>query len=336
MYHSLIQVLSAVKLIGRLSGATIDELEDKLGISRRSVYRILETLEDLGYPYYKDEEHNNRYRLVDLGRTAQWWIPLPSVNFDLIDRVLLDYLFESASQDPALTSGIRSLRKKIAFIGASTGYAFAAKESGAGALKKTICLLSATSALKASSPEVEDFLKVFLEATKEKRVCELSYESRKSGKVMTYPVNPLALFQSEGGLYCYVEVPRNESIIIIALERVREVKVLDQTFLPPKGFNAEKRLADPFGIIQGDIFSARLIFSADQAPYVRDIAWPESYCLEDLVDGRLSMSFKTGGAFGLKRWILSWGINVEVIEPAWLRAEVIDEIKAMGRLYGKS
>lgn len=335
MYHSLIQVLSAAKLIGRLSGATIDEIEDKLGISRRSVYRVLETLEDLGYPYYKDEEHGNRYRLVDAGKPTQWWMPLPSVSFDLEDRVLLDYLFDSAARDPAIASGVRALREKMSFIGASAGYALAPKESGAGPLTKTVHLLSASSIIKASSPKVEKYMKVFLEAAKEKRVCELAYESRESGSVKTYPVHPLALFESEGGLYCYVEVPRHGSIIIIALERVREVKVLDQTFQPPKDFDPEKRLADPFGIVQGEVFAAKLVFSEEQAPYVRDLAWPETYRFEDLPDGRLAMSFETGGAFGLKRWILSWGSNVEVVEPDWLRTEMKEEISAMRRTYAK-
>ena len=128
-------------------------------------------------------------------------------------------------------------------------------------------------------------------------------------------------------------MPRYGSIIKIALERIREVVVLDENFEMPAGFSAESQLADPFGIVQGERFAVRLLFSEEQAPYVRDLAWPEGYRFETAPDGRLAMSFETGGAFGLKRWILSWGADVEVAEPEWLRGEVKGEIRRLRENY---
>ena len=267
MYHSLIQLLSAAKLIGRLSGATIGELEEKLGISRRSVYRVLEDLDELQYPYYKDEDHGDRYRLVDSGRNPSWWVPLPSVSLDLEDRVLLDYLFESAARDPALLPAVRKLRDKLSFVGAAAGYALAPKRSGAGEAKQGPALLTSRTAGKAGNPDVERYFGMLLDATAERHTCEVSYESRESGDVKTYEIAPLALFRTEGGLYCYVEVPRYGSIRILALERIRELKPLDKSFVPPANFDAEKRLADPFGIVQEEEeFSVKLIFSEDRHP----------------------------------------------------------------------
>ena len=334
MYHSLIQILSAAKLIGRLSGATIGELEENLGITRRSVYRVLEALDELQYPYYKDEENGNRYHLVEPERSTSWWLPLPTVTFDLEDRILLEFLFKSTAQDPALAPAVRRLREKLSFIGAATGYAFAPKESGAGESKHTSSLLTTFVTGKTSNPEVEGNLRTLFIAATDHKSCEVSYESRESGNVKTYTINPLALFENEGGLYCFVEVPRYGSIIILALERIRELKPLGLIFSPPAEFDAEKRLNDPFGIVQvEEKFSVKLIFSEDQAPYVRDRVWPESYSLEDLPEGQLSMAFVTGGLFGLKRWLLSWGVDVEVIEPIWLRNDIATELKKVYTLY---
>ena len=328
------QILAAAKLIGRLSGATIGELEENLGISRRSVYRVLKALEDLKYPCYKDEEHGNRYRLTEPGRPTSWWLPpLPSVSFDLEDRVFLDYLFEAVALDPALSQTVRKLREKLAFVGAAAGYAFATKESGAGEVKHTSVLLKSFAPGKISSSDVERYFKILLEASAAHHACEVSYESRESGDVKTYTINPLGLFESEGGLYCYVEVPRHGSIIILALERIRELKILDDVFTPPTEFDAEKRLSDPFGIVQGEAFSVRLVFSEDQAPYIRDRTWPESFHFEELSDSRLEMSFETGRLFGLKRWIISWGADVEVVEPDWLRKDIAEELLQAYNIY---
>ncbi|HUW39972.1 MAG TPA: WYL domain-containing transcriptional regulator [Rectinemataceae bacterium] len=337
MYHSLIQILSAARLIGRLSGATIREIQENLGISRRTAYRVLEALDELQYPYYKDEEHGNRYRLVDPGRSASWWVPLPAISFDQEDRVLLNYLFESASRDPALVPAITRLRSKLSFAAAAAGFATAPKTSGAGPASKAPTILTSWAAGKAAKPEVEGYLSTLLLAAEKRRACEVSYESRESGTVKTYEINPLALFESEGGLYCYVEVPIHGSVVILALERIRELKLLDHTFKPLKDFDAEKRLADPFGIVQEEeAISVKLIFSEGQAPYVRDRAWPESYRFEELPDGRLDMSFETSGLFGLKRWILSWGSDIVVKAPEWLRDQLLLEINAIEGLYQNS
>lgn len=132
MYHSLIQLLAAAKLIARDQGATMAELEEKLGLSRRSIFRVLEAMDELGYPYWNDREHGNRYRLVDGGYKPSWWVPLPSVEFSLEDRVVLDYLFESASHTPGLAQELKELRRKLSLSGAAAGYAMEPKGSGAG------------------------------------------------------------------------------------------------------------------------------------------------------------------------------------------------------------
>jgi len=85
--------------------------------------------------------------------------------------------------------------------------------------------------------------------------------------------------------------------------------------------------------VQGEPTQVRLRFAEDHAPYVRDLAWPESYRFEKEADGRLLMSFETGGFFGLKRWVISWGADAEVLEPEWLREDMKKEVAAMAEIY---
>lgn len=46
----LVKMLKAVDVLSRPEGATIDELAEELGVDRRTVYRIRETLEELNFP----------------------------------------------------------------------------------------------------------------------------------------------------------------------------------------------------------------------------------------------------------------------------------------------
>jgi len=333
VYHSLIQILAAARLLDRAQGATIGELAEQLGIDKRSVYRVLDALDELNYPYVKDDSREARYRLMDGQRASKWWMPLPSVAFELEDRIILDWLFDSVTRSSALAEKVRVLRKKLAFVGAATGMALEPKEGGAGS-QKHARLLVETPVLAKSLPDgANAILETLLSATARNRVCEVSYEARETGVVKTYDIHPLAVFENEGGIYTFVLIPRYCSIRILALERIRELVQKAETFVAPKGFDADARLADPFGIVQGESVKVRLRFSEDQAPYVRDRAWPESYHFEEDDKGRLLMSFETGGIFGLKRWILSWGADAEVLEPIWFREKVKTELTAMSAIY---
>ncbi len=333
MYHSLIQLLATARLLDRAQGATISELVEHLGIDRRSVYRTLNALDELNYPWYKDEDHDGRYRLMNGQRASKWWMPLPSVSFGLEDRIILDWLFDSAARSSLLAVKVRELRGKLAFLGAATGIALEPKESGAGSSGR-VRLLFESPVLAKSLPEGSSAtLDTLLSATAKRLVCEVSYEARETGVVKTYDIHPLAVFESEGGLYVFVLVPWYGSIRILALERIRELIAKSESFVPPKDFDAEARLADPFGMVQGDPVKIRLRFSEGQAPYVRDRVWPETYCFQEEEDGRLLMSFETGGIFGLKRWVLSWGVDAEVLEPVWLREEMKSELAAMIEVY---
>ena len=334
MYHSLIQLLAAARLLDRAQGATIAELAEQLGIDKRSVYRVLEALDELNYPYVKDNDfHEARYRLMDGQRASKWWMPLPSISFELEDRIILDWLFDSVTRSSALAEKVRVLRKKLAFVGAATGVAFEPKEGGAGSQKRARLLIETPVLAKSLPDGASAILETLLSATGRRLVCEVAYEARETGVVKTYDIHPLAVFENEGGIYAFVLIPYYGSIRILALERIRELKPKAETFIAPKGFDADARLADPFGIVQGDPVQVRLRFSEDQAPYVRDRAWPEAYRFEEDDEGRLIMTFETGGFFGLKRWVLSWGADAEVLEPVWLRAEMKTELERLISLY---
>jgi len=333
MYHSLVKILAAAKLLARSQGATAVEIAENLGIDRRSAYRTIEALEELGYPVAEDERQPHRYRLMEGYGSWKWWVPVPSLSFDVEDAIILDWLFDSVSHVSPLADKALSLRKKLTLIGAATGAALEPKEGGAGKSKHSRTLIEAPLVAKRLSPDSKVTVDSLLAAISKKKICEVSYEARESGEIKTYEIHPLALFESEGGLYCFVLVPRYESIRILAIERIRELVPSDIPFTTPKDFDAEKRLSDPFGFIQDDPIPIIVRFSEDQAPYVKDRDWPESYHFEEDADGRLLMSFESGGIFGLKRWVLSWGNDAEILEPAWLREELRSELATMVGKY---
>ncbi|MBN2641695.1 MAG: WYL domain-containing transcriptional regulator [Victivallales bacterium] len=335
MYRHLTQVLAAARLISRPQGATIADLEANIGISRRTVYRLLDALQELGYPIYDDKKSNTErcIKLNEERNQLKWWLPLPTVNFTFEDRVLIDFLFQKAAVKPALRESARELRRKIASLVADGGCSIAEKESGASkALITKPVLLHTAHVNKKINKEVKIHLSVLFQALSEKCVCNVSYEAISTGRIKSYKIHPLALFEHEGGLYAFVLVPYYGSIRILAVERIRSLELTEDGFIPPEDFDAEKRLSDPFGIILTKPFTARVKFSREQAPYIKERDFPDS-SVERIEDGSIVLTLETGGSYELKRWVMSFGKDAELLEPISLRVEIMKDLAEVTRIY---
>lgn len=336
VYRQLTQMLTAARLISRPQGATLKQLEENIGVTVRTVYRILEGLEELGYVMY--DEFNGRERCIKLNEDREmlkWWVPVPKVQLTFEDGVMLEYLFREVAKAPALAKVASELRQKLASVFADAGYCLADKERGAGtAIKKAPVLLHAVPVKKKMQSGDAEIVKTLLRAIQEKTVCLISYTAMATGTVKTYKIHPLAVFEHEGGVYAFVLVPYYGSIRILSIERFSSVDLTEESFKPPKDFDAEKRLSDPFGIILEDPFIARIWFSASQAPYVEEREWPSDSLIEKKDDGSIILNLETAGTYELKKWVMSFGRDAELLEPVRLRKEIAAEMKAALERYG--
>ncbi len=153
-----------------------------------------------------------------------------------------------------------------------------------------------------------------------------------SGAVKTYHIHPLSLFEHDGGVYVYVLVPYYGTIRMLSVERIRSIDLTEESFTPPDNFNAEKLLSDPFGIVLTDLIEAHIWFSGEQAPYIREREWGEGKIIDN-EDGSIILSIETRGAYELKRWVMSYGFDAELLEPIGLRNEIAKELKQAADIY---
>jgi proteasome accessory factor B len=65
-----------------------------------------------------------------------------------------------------------------------------------------------------------------------------------------------------------------------------------------------------------------LHFSPAVASRVREARWHPSETVSAAADGGLTWRATVAGPIEIRLWILSWGDDVEVLEPASLRADV--------------
>jgi proteasome accessory factor B len=120
------------------------------------------------------------------------------------------------------------------------------------------------------------------------------------------------------------------------VDRIRSPELTPQRFEIPADFDFEARAAAAFGVVIEPPECVRIRFAPRRALYVREHDWHPSQKIERLADGGIELTMEVGPGDELASWVLSFGADAEVLEPAALRAQVASELARAGRRYDES
>ncbi len=316
----VIRILRAIDLLSRPQGITVSQLAGELGITRRSVYRLFETLDELGFPRYDDElpgEKEKRWRLQDdyLHKLPNLRIPdMRLTGRELMLLYLLlssDRVFAGTAVEPVLSS----IHEKLASIMPSS-YLSAAQSDrleslfAAGELHPTLY------------HGKDDIIETLLDAVSERKVCTVTYKALSTGSEKSYQIHPLRLFQHDGGLYLFVQIPKHTSIRILSVERISGLTSAGAIFAEPDSFDPDSILSHTFDLTLDDPVSVKIRFTENAARRVRNRRWSATQQFHEHPDGTLTLEMTTSGSDDVVRWVLAFAGEAEILEPSALRSRV--------------
>lgn len=117
------------------------------------------------------------------------------------------------------------------------------------------------------------------------------------------------------------------------VERIEHAELLDEQFSIPTDFDPYAHLARSWELMNEAEVTIHLRFSPQAAPRIRENRWHHSQRLIDNADGSCDLYLTIAGIREILGWVLSWGTEVEVIEPEELRAEVINHARRILEKY---
>jgi predicted DNA-binding transcriptional regulator YafY len=107
------------------------------------------------------------------------------------------------------------------------------------------------------------------------------------------------------------------------IERIRDVALTPRTFERREADTIEETFRRAWDIIADQPETEIVLrFTPTVAARVREATWHPSQRVEEAADGSLVWRARVAGTIEIRLWILSWGDDVEVVEPAELRADV--------------
>jgi predicted DNA-binding transcriptional regulator YafY len=143
-------------------------------------------------------------------------------------------------------------------------------------------------------------------------------------------VHPYHLSNIRGDWYLIAFDELRSKFLNFSVGRIEEWRVLGEKFKRDPEFSIAKHMESAFQAERGgDPVEVVIRFAPKAARYIKEKNWHASQQIEDLDDGGLILKLQTGGLGEVKRWVMQYGGDAEVLAPLYLREECLQEIRSM-------
>ena len=173
-----------------------------------------------------------------------------------------------------------------------------------------------------------------IQAIRESRMIKIRYHSFQRTNEETITIMPLALKISHQRWYIVTQKSPSQ-VRVYALDRVLDLELLEQRFTFPEGFSAEDYFQNCYGIIAGQetAETVRLRVFNNQQKFFRSLPLHHSQKEVETAETYSIFEYYIKPAYDFKQTILSYGENIEVLSPQWLRDEIRAKIASMAEIY---
>jgi len=304
----------ATMAAARHAGVTLDDVEERFSVSKRTAQRMLHTLE-AQFP-------DTATGVDDTGR-KRWRLPSAPLR-DLMtlspeELAALDLAVEMLKRDGLglEAESLLTLREKIMAL---VPRAKAARlETDHEALLKAQGL----AARPGPKPRVDRKIAAAIaEAIKACRILEVTYQARNEKKPTLRRLAPYGLLT---GIRRYlVARPADDEETLVRLyvmERITTAKVTGEPFARDPSFDLRAFAQRSFGVFQKPEEYGEVVwrFSPRAAPHALGFEFHPRQQVQEEADGSLLVRFQASGHLEMAWHLYTWGADVEVLAPAALR-----------------
>jgi predicted DNA-binding transcriptional regulator YafY len=320
---NLKRITRLLKLLQTLQaggGQDADGLAKSCGVSRRTIFRDLETLREAGVPLAFDSQED------------RYFIPasffLPPTNFTPEEALSIIVL---ASKIPA--------GEKLPFSEPALQAALKLERSFPAPLREE--LRNVTRAIEINMAKVSPlhgkagFYQQLVNAIGQRQVVRIRYASLTEWETIETKLRPYQLLFSGRSWYVIGRSSLHKETRTFNLARIKELSLLKERYSMRGQFDLNKYLGNAWHLVPeaGEDHYVVVRFEPLVAQNVSEVMWHKTQELHWCDDGTLDFHCRVSGLHEIAWWILGYGDQAEVLRPAKLRKLVGQRAANMHRIY---
>ena len=300
--HPNAQTLAAqFEITGKTAQRNIEFMRDRLKAPLRYIPRLR------GYDY----EDNT------------WELPGLWLHEDELISLVLSYRLAATVPDSGVKTALRTFLNQI--IASHASVSFSIDELSNKISVKNIAYARTS----------ENIFHRLLEALLWSRPVQIEYYSPHNDQNTTRDILPLHLLNYMGTWHIIAHCNVKEELRDFVLSRIKAISACENPVAAHvPAFRVKEYIRQTFGIFQGkETTEVCLRFAKDIAPWIAEQSWHPRQKVTIERDGRLCLSIPVADFREIKREILRYGAQVEVILPIALKNEMRKEIEKMRKVY---
>jgi predicted DNA-binding transcriptional regulator YafY len=163
----------------------------------------------------------------------------------------------------------------------------------------------------------------------------ICYYSPFKGEATERTVQPLHLLNYMGNWHLIAYCTLRQDIRDFSLSRIRSLEPASASIAVPSGaISVTDYLNANFGLLKGtESIEISLKFSPEIADWITEQVWHAGQSVSLYEDNSVRLTFPVADFKEIKREILKFGSQVEVLSPESLRQEIQNEIGKMNNIY---
>ncbi len=293
-------------------GLSVQEIVARLDVNRRTIYRDLGFLEEQGVPLW---QANGRY-----GINRARYLANVRLSFHEALTLVMAGLLLSRTVDERNPHVIGALQKLASILPPSL----------IDHLDRAITRVRTRQGNQHQAAVLETIAEGWGTGHKVK----VGYRSPRSGLLRQRVIDPYAIEPTPSGFYIICHDEWAGDLRTFKLDRLESAALLKQRYTIPESFVLEAHLATGWRIMAGDEQNEVVLrFAPEMRSRVYERQWHPSQTLEETGEGGCLLRVQVARPEEMQPWIRSWGSAVEVLEPAWLRAQIAADLRRAAAHY---
>ncbi len=313
------RLLRLITLLHAGRSMSVEDLSHDLSVARRTVFRDLNLLQRVGARFNFDRR-KKRYQL-----SREYFVPPVSLTVE--ECLGLMYLTQKVLHESMIPDFKAATRAAVKIESALP----MELQQQCGTLLEHIDFcpppVSSTESLNGDFEHLK-------QAIASHRKVRLAYESPDEKEAMTLVLRPYHLAFIKRAWYVIGHSEKHRQVRTFKLERIDRLELLDTVYELKSPFSLSEYLGNAWQMIRGSSRHHVVIqFSPKVATNVEEVLWHKSQTTRRLNDGALLFEVEVDGIEEISWWVMGYGDEAVVIEPAALRDLILQRMERVVHNY---